>query len=86
MTNFQGEEKLAYQGEDYFSSMPVTASFRSLGKTQWSLLVVNTQAGNILRPGAFAISSLKRKQSKVSKCGTEDLDEAGKQRTRVIGS
>lgn len=86
MTNFQGEEKLAYHGEDYFSSTPVTVSLGRLGKTKWSSLVVNTQAGNILGSVAFAISSLKRKLSKISKCGTEDLDEASKQRTRVIGS
>lgn len=34
----------------------------------------------------LVISSLKRKLSKLSKCGTEDLDEASKQRNRVIGS
>lgn len=32
------------------------------------------------------ISSLKRKLSKISEGGTEDLDETSKQRNRVIGS
>lgn len=49
MTNFQGEEKLAYHGEEYFSSTPLTASLGRLAETQWSSLVVNTQAGNIFR-------------------------------------
>lgn len=49
MTNFQGEEKLAYHGEDYFLSMPVAALLRRLGKTKWSLLVENTQAGEHFR-------------------------------------
>lgn len=32
MTNFQGEEKLAYHGEDYFSSTPVSASLGRRGE------------------------------------------------------
>lgn len=38
MTNCQGEEKLAYHGEDAFLSMPVAASLRRQGKTEGSFL------------------------------------------------
>lgn len=36
--------------------------------------------------GGGVISSVKRKLSKISKCGTEDLEEASRQRNRLIGS
>lgn len=55
MTNFQGEEKLAYHREEGVLSMPVAASFRRRNRTRWSQLVANTQAGRRF----FVISSLK---------------------------
>lgn len=92
MTNFQGEEKLAYHREGDFLSTPGAASLGRLGKAKWSLLVVGTQTGEQLRicgifwGGGGVISSVKRKLSKISKCGTEDLEEASRQRNRLIAS
>lgn len=85
VTDFQGEETLAYPGEEDFSSMPRAAAFRRLSRRRWSLLVGNTSWGTLqdLCPLGFL---LWREKSNISKCGTEDLDEGSKQRNRVIGS
>lgn len=62
MTNFQGEEKLAYHGEGYFLPMPVATPLRGLGEAKWSLLVVNTQAGEHFRISvSFAMISSEEK-------------------------
>lgn len=53
MTNFQGEEELAYHGVDNFLSMPVAASLGRRGETKWSFLAVNTQAGEHFRICGF---------------------------------
>lgn len=50
--------------------MPVTASLRRLGKTEWSSQVVKLE--NNLESVDLVISFLKRKLSQISTCGSED--------------